>query len=168
MKKIFIVNGRPTAGKTLFGELSKEFVDVVSYSSITPIKKAAIICGWDKGKSEKDRKFLSDLKALTTAYSDLSFNAVLTEVVSFRMTNYSRDAVMLIDVREPYEIDRLKKTIGAETIFINNPWVPAIESNSSDANVEDYDYDHYIINDGCYIDDYKETIKQFYETVFTK
>ena len=55
---------------------------------------------------------------------------------------------MLIDIREPEEIARAVKEFGAETILIRNPNVEKVKSNHADANVENYNYDYIIENDG--------------------
>ena len=86
-------------------------------------------------KTEKYRKFLSDLKNLVTEYNDYIFRDLKDEVEKFK--EYSYD-VLIIDIREPKEIARAAKEFGAKTILIRNPNVEPITSNTSDANVEMY------------------------------
>lgn len=165
-RKILIVNGRPTSGKTTFAELSKEFVNTHNYSSISYIKMIAELSGWNPdSKTEKDRKFLSDLKILTSEYSDLAFNKILKKVEIYNAFDYADNSVLLIDVREPLEIAKLLKTIDAETVFIQSD-VPMITSNMADANVEHFEYGHYIYNSRKSLDDFRSVIGDFYSKLF--
>lgn len=167
-KRVFIVNGKPRAGKDTFAEMLNEFVKVHKYSSVTKVKALALDMGWDGGKSEKDRKFLSDLKMLTTEYSDMSFKDICEEVEKFMSGAYDvyNRNVMLIDIREPKEIARAVKAFGAVTIFIDNCNVEEVLSNSADANANiwSYSYDYIIPNNGT-LDDFRNTIRKFYNDV---
>lgn len=160
-KHIFIVNGKPRAGKDTFADILNEFIGVYKVSSIDRIKDIATMCGWRGGKTEKDRKFLSDLKLLTSEYSDFAFNDLKTHVRLFNKDHKSRTEVMLIDIREPEEIERAKQEFGAKTIYIRNDNVPAITSNMADANVENYKYDFIIDNSGT-LADLTYEVMQFY------
>lgn len=160
MKRIFITNGTGGSGKDTFAELLNEIMPVYKYSSIDKIKEIAKQCGWLGGKTERDRKFLSDLKLLTTEYSDLSYRHVDAHIHSFLDAYETRWDVMLIDIREPEEIDKVKKTFNAQTILIENPRIPDITSNMADANVRNYTYDYVIVNDGT-LDDFRETIREW-------
>ena len=154
-KRIFIVNGMARCGKDTFARYLDDYIPVYKCSSIEYIKYVAAQCGWMGGKEEKDRKFLSDLKALTTAYNDLAFNDISNKVEHFRHSSYYQ--VMLIDIREPEEIERAAKEFGAGTILIRNPNVPQITSNAGDAGVYDYYYDYVIDNNGT-LDEFKDVI----------
>ena len=78
-KQVFIINGSGGVGKDLFVNMVKTSVSkfspyrVWNYSSIDKVKAIATQIGWSGGKTEKDRKFLSDLKLLTTEYNDMAF-----------------------------------------------------------------------------------------------
>lgn len=160
MKKIFIVNGRPGAGKDTFATILNKLHcgRVYKYSSVTKVKEIATLCGWDGQKEEVDRKFLSDLKILTSKYNDMSFRDIEREIEYFKEDD--KYEIMLIDIREPEEIDRAVKEFGAETIFIESNRVPHITSNPADANVDNYIYDHVIINNGTFLD-FTRNIKDF-------
>lgn len=157
-KKIFITNGMARSGKDTFAEMLNKFVWVRKYSSIDKVKSIAVHCGWDGGKTERDRKFLSDLKDLTTEYSDLAFKSIEQAVEIFMGDNFHE--VMLIDIREPEEIARAKEAFNAETILIYNKNVPIISSNDADANVFNYVYDHVVYNNGT-LDEFYEEVKKF-------
>jgi dephospho-CoA kinase len=157
-KHVFITNGMARCGKDTFAMFLEEFVPTLKYSSIDKVKSIAKLCGWNGGKTEKDRKFLSDLKVLTSEYSDMPFNNVASKVSEFIRDNVH--SVMLIDIREPEEIEKAKIIFGAKTILIKNDRVPNISSNMADANVYNYNYDFTIENNGT-LEEFKETIRQF-------
>ena len=158
-KMIFIVNGSGGVGKDTFAEFLDEFVPVFKYSSISKVKDIAKDCGWTGGKTERDRKFLSDLKQLTSEYSDMPFTDIAKAVDRFRR-HMPHKKVMLIDIREPEEIDRAKRTFGARTILIESNRVAPITSNMADANVRKYDYDFVFGNHGS-LEDFRELVEQF-------
>lgn len=170
MKKIFIVNGKPRSGKDTFArELnsifkSKRLKCIKKISIIDQVKNIARECGWDDGKTDKDRKFLSDLKDLMDEYNFYPFLTVSKEVQMFIKDPYSE--VLLIDMREPKDIELAKKIFKAETIFIDNPNVSSVTSNHADGCTldSDYKYDYIITNDGT-LDEFCEKIKLFYNDV---
>ena len=164
-KHIFILNGMGRSGKDTFAELLNFFVPTLHYSSVTKVKKIAAQCGWKGGKTERDRKFLSDLKNLTTEYSDMPFKDMSDRVDIFKEFDKWFE-VMLIDIREPAEIERAKKAFGAKTILIKNDRVPKIESNMADAGVYDYEYDIVIENNGT-MNDFRNTVRAFVERWLT-
>lgn len=159
-KIILITNGRPRSGKDTFATILNTHARVFKYSSIDMVKKIADACGWEGGKTEKDRKFLSDLKILTTEYSDMPFKDIKKQVDWFKQHNRNF-SIMLIDIREPEEIERACKEFGAKSLFIENINADSITSNMADANVEKYDYDYIVKNNGT-IDDFEKEIKEFY------
>lgn len=157
-KRIFIVNGMGGCGKDTFAKFLGEVYTVFKYSSVDRVKQIAYECGWDGGKTEKDRKFLSDLKCLLTDYNDLPFMDVAKRVVDFKYDE--KATVMLIDIREPSEIERAKFAYGAETILIKNDRTPFIASNMADANVYNYTYDYVIENNGT-LEEFRERVHEF-------
>ena len=160
-KMVFIVNGKPRAGKDTFAQILNEYMDVYKYSAVSKVKEIAKLCGWDGAKEERDRKFLHELKMLTTEYSDMSHKDILNEIQKYYDGEIQAD-VFVVDIREPEEIERLKEVVPAITIFIDNDRVPAITSNAADANVENYEYDFHINNDGT-LDEFEDNIKIFLE-----
>lgn len=128
-------------------EFVGKYIPTHKCSIIDLPKEAAKVLGWTGGKDEKDRRFLSDIMDLSTDYNDSPFRDVLSVVIDFK-NNLIKDEVLFIDMRDPKDIARAVETFGAETILIRNPNVVKIESNHADANVEDYNYDYIIENDG--------------------
>lgn len=152
---IIIINGSGGVGKTTFVGLCKQHWRMeslcINISSIDSIKYLASHCGWTGTKTEKDRKFLSDLKKLTTDYNNYSFKKTVKEINNFiadaKRYDFSDDDLLIfVDCRELEEIEKLKKELKAKTLLITNKRVPHITSNVSDSNVFNYQYDHYIEN----------------------
>ena len=149
MKKIYITSGVGRSGKHTFCEIISKYIPTLKYSIVDLPKEAAKILGWDGGMTEKDRRFLSDIMDLSTDYNDAPFKDVLSLVTDFKnKKDYVEYEVLIIDMRDPKDIARAVETFGAETILIRNPNVRKIESNHADRDVENYQYDYIIENDG--------------------
>lgn len=164
-KYIFITNGMARSGKDTFAEYLNDFVPTLKYSSIDKVKDIAKQCGWDGTKDEKSRKFLSDLKVLTSQFNDMPFQAIKTVVEQFKEDKEKR--ILLIDIREPTEIEKVKKTFNAKTILIKRNSVKNITSNMADANVFNYKYDYIIENNGT-LDEFYWTVYKFVKDVLKK
>ena len=146
MKKVFILNGVGKSGKDTFSSFLRNYIPTYKYSIVDLPKEAAKVLGWDGGKTERDRKFLSDIVDLATEYNDSPYNDVVSLVEAF--DNELSEEVLIIDMRDPKDIARAVTDFEAETILVKNPSVRKIESNHADANVENYEYDYIIENDG--------------------
>lgn len=159
-KAIFILNGAAGVGKDTFADMLGELVPVMHYSSVTKVKRIAMLCGWDGvSKTEKDRKFLSDLKVLTSKYCDMSFRDIRNFVNAY---GHPRDnCVLLIDIREPEDIERAVKEFGAKTILIRNPRVKQVTSNMADAGVFEYPYYHFTIDNDGTLDELRAKVEMF-------
>ena len=146
-KHIFIINGSGGVGKDTFVELVstqlndmlKKFHTVINFSSVDKVKEIAREIGWDGKKTEKDRKFLSDLKILTSEYCDMSFESMKSKVTEFMKDEESKFLFLHI---------RVVREFGAKTILIIRDTVKHIVSNMADENVFNYYYDFVIDNNG--------------------
>lgn len=153
-KQIFVINGSGGVGKDTFVEMvttemndtMKKFHTVINFSSVDKVKEIAKEIGWNGKKSEKDRKFLSDLKILTSEYCDMPFKSMKDKVSEFLK---NEEAILLfLHIREPIEISRAVNEFGAKTILVTRNSVKHITSNMADENVFDYNYDFVIDNSG--------------------
>lgn len=143
-KELVIINGTGGSGKDTFVSYASKYAKVYNFSSVDKVKEIAKLIGWNGAKEEKDRKFLSDLKKLTTEYNDMAFNDMKESIDKF---NNSDDEIMFIHIREPEEIDRVVNTFDVKTLLVKRKDLDIITSNYSDASVENYDYDFVIEND---------------------
>lgn len=167
IRQIFIINGSGFVGKDTFVEMvSSQSWDkclVENYSSVTKIKKIAKIIGWDGTKEEKDRKFLSDLKLLTTEYNDMPLNDMKEFANDFMKNRIDAPKMLFLHIREPEEIAKAVdafKEYNAKTILVKRDSVQHIVSNMADKNVYDYNYDIVVDNSGT-IEDLKNIAKCF-------
>lgn len=142
-KEIIVINGTGGSGKDTFVQFCMKYAKVMNFSSIDKVKEIARLIGWDGQKREKDRKFLSDLKKLTTDYCDMPFNSVKEAIEDFDNSSFE---LLFIHIREPEEIKKVVDAFGAKTLLVKRVGLANIESNYSDANVDNYPYDYVIEN----------------------
>lgn len=112
-------------------------------------------------KSEKDRKFLSDLKVLTSKYCDMPFKSIENKVNDFLKDKEGR--LLFLHIREPEEIARAVKAFNAKSILIIRNSIKYITSNMADENVFNYSYDFVFENNGT-IEELRKKAKKFIET----
>ena len=145
-KRIIIINGMGGSGKDTFVEFCAKYAKVMNVSSVDKVKEAAkILVGWDETKDEKSRKLLVDLKRLSIEYNDYPTKYILQSSKEFSTNDKD---ILFIHIREISEIEKIKKLLDAETLLLSNPRIKKITSNSSDANVDNYNYDIHIENSG--------------------
>jgi hypothetical protein len=132
----------------------------MNYSSVDHIKNVAKELGWNGGKSEEDRKFLSDLKDLATEYSDMPFKKMAHRIDIFKQ--HTKYEVLFLHIREPHEIKRMVDYCNAKTLLIKNSRIAPIISNHADANVIDYEYNYVVYNNGS-LDDLEKQAVEFIE-----
>ena len=126
------------------------------------MKDAAKLLGWNGGKTEKDRKFLSDLKVLASNYNGCTYyNNILKQIQEF--LNDKDNVALFIHMREPKDIDNIISIYNEvinfkgeynpiETILVVRDSVEDIESNIADVGVNDYEYDFVIDNSGTLLE----------------
>ncbi len=157
MNKTFIINGSGGSGKDTFVDFLKVIDNkILSVSSVAEIKEIAEkYFGYDGTKSLKNRKLLSDLKFLQSEARDGPFKYMS------RMRLFYENHVMFFHIREPMEIEKFQRRFNAETILIKRQSLDNIKyGNSADDDVNNYKYDHIIINNE--IKTFKEYANRFY------
>lgn len=170
--KVFIVNGYPTSGKSLFCEYCKNLSSdwAYEYSTVDFVKQIATYCGWDGTKNLQNRKFLSDLKDLLTEWDNVPYKKVISEIQKVLKTHETLGVdtdklIFFVHCREPQEIQKFVDKIGAKTILVRRPEVEKKEqSNHADSNVLNYDYDYVICNNGTK-DELLEEAKTFLDII---
>lgn len=157
MKRIVIINGQGGAGKDTFIDmLAGKGLKIVNVSSVDGIKELARIIGWNGTKEEKDRKFLSDLKILTSDYCGFSENYLTKKTEEFLE---SENDLMFVHIREPFFIKGfLNKFPSAKTLLIRRGEVSSY-GNIADDGVFDFEYDYVIDNCGTLEDLQKSGFK---------
>lgn len=123
-------------------------------STVDFVKQVASFCGWDGVKTPKNRAFLSDLKDLLTKWDDVPFKKVqcAAERFDYEAQAYgfsTNDVLVFIHCREPQEISKFVNQMNAKTLLIRRAAVESNDqSNLSDSEVFNYDYDYIIENNG--------------------
>ena len=147
-KAVIIINGAGGVGKDTLCSIAEKHFRVRNISSVDPIKEIASMCGWRGEKTDKARKFLSDLKRLTIDYNDFPTAWAIREYEEFLKSD---EEFMFLHVREPEEIAKFVKASGgkAKTLLVRGGerMTKTAYGNASDDCVEDYNYDYYFVND---------------------
>jgi cytidylate kinase len=148
-KFVIVINGQGGVGKDTLCAMAARAYRVKNVSSVTPIKEIAARCGWNGEKTDRARKFLSDLKALTVAYNDFPTNWVVEEYARFLE---SEDEVMFVHIREPEEIAKFVSRVPRAITLLIRGGTRFRRSkkeygNASDDGVERYRYDYVFYND---------------------
>lgn len=170
-KKVYIINGSAGVGKDTFvglisihlNDIYRRLNTVINFSSVDKVKEIAKEIGWNGKKTEKDRKFLSDLKVLTSDYCDMPFNS-MKEKYDYFMSDECKSVVLFLHIREPEEVKRAKQEFNAETILIRRDSIKHVTSNMADKNVFNYKYDYVIDNDGT-IEEFCQKAKEFVNNI---
>lgn len=90
----------------------------------------------------------------------MSFNSIKDAHEIFKNSD---NEIMFIHIREPEEIERAKIKFNAKTLLIKRESYDNITSNSSDANVENYNYD-FVINNST-LENLELEAKNFVDTL---
>lgn len=151
MKTIVLINGSGGCGKSTFIKFCAMLNDkVVELSTVDYVKKVATTLGWDGSKTEKNRKFLHELKMILEEWND-SPNIKVVNAIAKDLEH----EIFFINVREKNSIEKLIEIIESQfnyrihTLLITNLNIPVIQSNKADANVKEYAaYDYVIDNSG--------------------
>lgn len=165
MVKVIVINGAGTSGKDtfidLFTEVCREVCldyKVYRFSSVDMVKYHACCMGWDCVKDDKGRQFLSDIKDAMTKYNDGPYKYMKEKVDEIKEATFDEDtAFVFFHVREPQEIAKMKERLNATTLLIKRPSVdPESFTNHADKNVQMFDYDYRVLNNGT-LDDLKHS-----------
>lgn len=146
MKQIIVINGQGGVGKdTFINILNKKGLKITNVSSVDGVKELARMVGWSGAKEDKDRKFLSDLKILTTNYCGFSENYLAKKANEFLESD---NDLMFVHIREPFYIqDFLNKFPTAKTLLIKRKDIYNY-GNMADDGVFDFNYNYVVENYG--------------------
>lgn len=166
IKCVIIINGIGKSGKDTLVKFVSKHYNVMNESSIDPIKYIASYIGWNGNKSEKSRKFLSDMKKLSIEFNDYPTNYLFEKYKKFLNSNKE---IMFVHIREPIEIDKFKKKISSHciTLLIMNKNSPEYLNNDSDDNVSNYNYD-FIYNNDYPLAETENVFMKFFNSILKK
>jgi hypothetical protein len=162
--KVFIVNSKPTTGKTLFESFVREAAanngdDVGVLSIVDSIKDVALFAGWNGKKDANDRKMLADLKDVLEEWNDYPYRELISKIEQHRKLG---SKAVFVDCREDKDIERLSKDYNALTLTIKRDVEEQSYGNRADDNVREGGYDIEIDNTQG-IEELKEEATTFYE-----
>lgn len=149
MKLAIVINGAGGVGKDTLCAIAARKYKVRNVSSITPIKELAALCGWNGEKSDRARKFLSDLKRLTVEYSDFPTQYLMRQYTEFLAGD---EEIMFAHIREPEEIAKFVSATDGRAVTLlvraGRRFVHGNKyGNASDDGVEEYPYNYIFYND---------------------
>jgi hypothetical protein len=165
--RILLINGVAGSGKDTFINVIRERADCVVFrtSIIDPIDELCKKIGCTQ-KSEKERKFMSDLKVLTDGYNDFAFSQTIVNILAAIFGN-PRPQIICVIAREAKDIKRFKKFfeehgIFCKTVIVRNKKAEAcIPDNIADRGVLTQEYDVSILNYGSEADLFEKTDLSF-------
>lgn len=169
---VFIINGHGGVGKDTFVEYFTEFAGekyVLNISTVDYVKDVARSLGWSGKKDNLSRKFLSDLKDMTTYWADKPFRDVInrTRIAYDEWSGYGVDSrcFVFIHCREPKEIQRLVDEMPFPTysLLIRRRGLQNY-GNHADDEVENFKYD-FVIENNYGLDNLKSEAINFYNKV---
>ena len=144
-KTVIVINGKGGVGKDTLCDIVAKHYPTFNISTITPYKVVAQQLGWKNEKTDKARKFLSELKRISVEYNDYPTDYLFANWKSFMQSTYS---VMFVHIREPEEIEKFKGCVpNVKTLLVDSKRVQREFGNSSDDDVMNYDYDYVYMND---------------------
>lgn len=164
--KVYIINGFGGCGKTSLEEMVRRHSTSRGYvtSMVEIVKYYAEQMGWDGGKTDADRRFLSDLKDCLTLWRDVPYQYVIEKVKEFDKIGAG---YCFIDARERTDIERLKKDLSdlgytAQSLLVDRG-IERVYGNHADDGVMEISYDITIMNTGT-LEELDRMAKGFVET----
>lgn len=169
-KRIIIINGKGGSGKDTAVQFVNDYYtgSIMNVSTIDPIKKVASLIGWKGSKNDIDRKFLSDLKSLSTEYNDYPTQYIYNQIDRFNRLGVYCMRFMFIHCREPENIKKITSyldTLNTKyyTLLIKRNSIDKNKhGNDSDDNVDNYGYDFVYNNSYEDLDIYRESFMKFF------
>ena len=174
--KIIIISGKAQHGKDTFANFAKDilesknkkvliahFGDLVKYTAKT-------FFNWDGKKDENGRSILQSVGTndIRTKYPDFWVNYI-RDVLSVYYNEW--DYVLIPDCRFFNEITKISslKIWEVITIRVNRPnfdngLTEEQKNHPSETNLDNYDFDYYIKNDGS-LEEYKNKVNIFIEFI---
>lgn len=161
--QVIIISGANNSGKDQFVDFFIKHYEFksINMSTIDRIKEISKkYFDWDGKKTEPARKFLSEIKRIWAEYNNGPFLYMTKKIKEYYSKLSKKDKknfVFFIHCREPEEIQKFKDLYKDKCIAILikreiRTDKNKIANNSSDMNVDNYEYDKIIFNNGNKID----------------
>lgn len=181
--KVIVINGTPQSGKDTFVEFAEEYcgmcemANVLNLSSVDLIKGALASFGWDGTKSDTVRDIIAGIKQIWIEADNGPTMFMVNNIINFHIEHHDEDNIIFCHVREPEEIDKLKKAIsgmeslGIEfmTMLISRKGCDGYSTYSCESDnpvsIKEYPYDWVIHNDSD-LEGYKASVNSFIDSLF--
>ena len=165
------INGAGGVGKYSFIDFCQNVshtcdTQIENFSTIDIVRQAGQLLGCTD-KSEKSRKFISDLKDLATEYNNHSRVYIEKQIKDLWKSNGS-STIIFVHSREPKQISEFEEYFVKNGIVDN--FLSVLVSSSRVKRITtnyDYDYDYYIQNDRG-LDELRSKAKVFVDFVNSK
>lgn len=153
--KIVVINGSGGVGKDEFVKTCQRIRPnaIRNISIIGAVKTQARYFDWHGEKTDKARRFLSDLKDAWERYNDGPYDIIKWRIDAIKnltqLKSHSTDnLIIFVHAREPNDIERFVKDYNAFTLLIRRPNVERTHGNHADDCVEEWTYDMIYENTG--------------------
>lgn len=150
--KVIIINGSARSGKDKFVKFFADNYEhkCFNWSTIDDVKRISKKhFGWNGRKNNKSRLFLSEMKRIWAEFNDGPFRNMVNKISDHYNKSGDENNIYFIHVREPEEIKKFVEEYKENCITIllkrDDRKVP---NNNSDKNVNNFDYDYIINNNG--------------------
>lgn len=166
MNKIVIISGSGGVGKSEFiKQCSLIHKNTRELSTVDYVKFMANKIGWNNEKDERGRRFLSDIKDALSRY-DNSPNEYVDRQIDY-INSILNNTVIFVNAREEQDIKYFVDKYNALSVIVTNSRIKQVISNHADADVYNYCYDYYIINNGDLVE-LRESASSFLKDILDK
>ena len=168
--QVIIINGSNNSGKDAFADFFAKHYEnkCLNISTIDKVKDLSKkYFGWNGKKTEEARKFLSEMKRIWSEYNNGPFLDMVEQIKESQSKLEKKDKngmIYFVHCREPQEIQKFKDEYGdkCSTVLLKREVrneKKAIANNDSDMNVDNYEYDKIVHNNGNKMDLELEAVK---------
>lgn len=162
--ELILISGKAQHGKDTLAEMIKYHYESMTSSKVKTLafadtlKGLAKQIGWNGEKNDKGRTLLQDLGDTIKAYHGLDFFS--QETLKRIILDYelepskvkTHDLYIITDWRFDYELTPLEMfdpiTIRVNRPYFDNGLSPEQKNHASERNLDDYEFDYTIKNDG--------------------
>lgn len=165
---VFLLNGAGANGKDTFVNELQSMIDcpIKHFSSVDRVYRAmeVLLDDIEYEKTDEWRTLMHDIKAAWRKYNNGPYYYIMDQIMSGFQQYTCSNALIFIDIREIDEIQSVREEcknrgIVCFTIYVHGLVDPSAYTNSSDRNVDQYEYDFNITNISG---DMKQLRKQIY------
>jgi len=156
--KVIIINGSSGAGKDEFIKIFNKYTDIAVFNHSTVDKIRDLFNPSKCKRDELKRKLMCGIKKLLVEYDNIPFKEMIDQYENY--DSFMNGFILFIHCREPDEIQQFVDHFEDCITLLMKRKDLTVPNNSSDMNVNNFQYDYVINNDGT-LKDLEVTAKQF-------